>query len=425
MRILKIFKGKPLKRIELKAHSKDSKLRFRLSRTNKINAAYHPLRWLTLNTKYGVRASKTFRGLTLGFQGSSAVFRGRWSSRNGLLNVNLSRSGLSVSTKSKFGTYNWARPNYSSFKIAGIQIRGKKASGPALIFAILSIFLPFFQWAISSLALLASYFVILSIQGLLFCIIFLLPYLMWSLNLVFNTLLTATLFVFNSLLFLIIDAPRLLINMITGIELFKLDDELYGEVKYQRETIKKELEAVGVDQETFKKSTNQIDDNHKVSSSINDQDISIKKKIEELDRDFNSRKSELQERIQKIDIELDALKKNNSQITATDHKQIKEQISYIENTQKKRKEIKSRFVKFLLIILGFFGLSFLLTSFTMLAVILFKLNSFLEMGIYSLLFLIGFWVCFAIIGYFLMKPSINIFQTYRDKLILSRLRRYL
>jgi len=132
-----------------------------------------------------------------------------------------------------------------------------------------------------------------------------------------------------------------------------------------------------------------------------------------------------QERIQKIDIELDALKKNNSQITAMDHKQIKEQISYIENSQKKRKEIKSRFVKFLLIILGFFGLSFLFASFTMLAVILFKLNSFLEMGIYSLLFLIGFWVCFAIIGYFLMKPSINIFQTYRDKLILSRLRRYL
>ena len=213
--------------------------------------------------------------------------------------------------------------------------------------------------------------------------------------------------------------------MITGIELFKLDDELYGEVKYQRETIKKELEAVGVDQETFKKSTNQIDDNHKVSSSINDQDISIKKKIEELDRDFNSRKSELQERIRKIDIELEALKKNNSQIAAMDHEQITEQISYIENAQKKRKEIKSRFVKFLLIILGFFGLSFLFTSLTMLAVILFNLNSFLEMGIYSLLFLIGFCACFAIIGYFSMKPSINIFQTYRDKLMLNQLRRHL
>jgi len=162
-----------------------------------------------------------------------------------------------------------------------------------------------------------------------------------------------------------------------------------------------------------------------VSASINDQDFSIKKKIEELDRDFNSRKSELQERIRKIDIELEALKKNNSQIAAMDHEQITEQIYYIENAQKKRKEIKSRFVKFLLIILGFFGLSFLFTSLTMLAVILFNLNSFLEMGIYSLLFLIGFCVCFAIIGYFSMKPSINIFQTYRDKLMLNQLRRHL
>ena len=51
MRWLKIFEGKPLKRIELKAHSQNSKVRLRASRTGGINAAYHPVRGITLNTK--------------------------------------------------------------------------------------------------------------------------------------------------------------------------------------------------------------------------------------------------------------------------------------------------------------------------------------------------------------------------------------
>ena len=85
-----------------------------------MNAAVHPLRGLTFNTKYGMRVSKTFKGLTLGFQGGNTVVRGRWSSENGLLNLNLSKSGFSLSSKSKFGTLTF-QSNRSSFKFAGVQ----------------------------------------------------------------------------------------------------------------------------------------------------------------------------------------------------------------------------------------------------------------------------------------------------------------
>ena len=125
----KIFQGKPLKRIELKAGT--PKFRIRASRTGGINAAVHPLRGLTFNTKHGLRVSKTFMGLTLGIQRGNAVVRGRWSSKDGLLNLNLSKSGFSISSKSKLGNYNFTNPHRSSFKFGGIQLRGKKASGLA------------------------------------------------------------------------------------------------------------------------------------------------------------------------------------------------------------------------------------------------------------------------------------------------------
>ena len=134
MRILKIFKGKPLKRLELKAHSKNSKIRLRASRTGKAQASYHPTQGLTFSTRYGVRFSKTFKGLTLGIQGTKTILRGRWSSKKGLLNLNLSKSGFSLSSSNKLGAYNWSRPNYSSFKFAGLQLRGKKAASIAFWF---------------------------------------------------------------------------------------------------------------------------------------------------------------------------------------------------------------------------------------------------------------------------------------------------
>ena len=55
----KIFDGKPLKRIEIKAGS--PKFRIRASRTGGVNAAVHPLKGLTFNKKHGLRVSKTLK----------------------------------------------------------------------------------------------------------------------------------------------------------------------------------------------------------------------------------------------------------------------------------------------------------------------------------------------------------------------------
>jgi hypothetical protein len=129
----------PMKRIEGKLQTPGKKFRLRLSRTGGLNASWHPFRGVTLNSKHGLRVSKTLKGLTTGLQGGKIILRGRWSTSNGLLNTNLSKSGLSFSTKSRFGTYNWTNPNRSSFKFAGIQVRGKKAAGPAFIFALFAI----------------------------------------------------------------------------------------------------------------------------------------------------------------------------------------------------------------------------------------------------------------------------------------------
>lgn len=130
---------KPVKRIEGKVHSKDKNVRLRLSRTGGLNLGWHPFRGITLNSKHGLRLSKTFKGLTLGFQGGRSLVRGHWSIGGGLINTNLSKSGLSFSTRSKFGTFNWTRPKRSSFKILGIQFRGLKAAIPALFFALITL----------------------------------------------------------------------------------------------------------------------------------------------------------------------------------------------------------------------------------------------------------------------------------------------
>ena len=51
---------------------------------------------------------------------------GRW--KSGPINFNLSKSGASASVKNKAGSFNILKPRYSSFKFAGIQLRGKKAA---------------------------------------------------------------------------------------------------------------------------------------------------------------------------------------------------------------------------------------------------------------------------------------------------------
>ena len=80
--VMKKYNRPFFRRIELNWPLISSKFRFRLARTTlpKPSLSWHPLRGFSLNTTHGVRVSKTFKGITLGFQNLKFVFRGRWSS---------------------------------------------------------------------------------------------------------------------------------------------------------------------------------------------------------------------------------------------------------------------------------------------------------------------------------------------------------
>lgn len=82
---------------------------------------------LTANTNHGLRVStRLAKNTQVAFQNGRFVLRGRYGSD--AAKVNLSRSGLTVSSKTPVGTVNWIRPGRSSFKLAGIQLRGHKAA---------------------------------------------------------------------------------------------------------------------------------------------------------------------------------------------------------------------------------------------------------------------------------------------------------
>ena len=123
------------KRLEINWPIFSEKSRFRLARTTfpKPSISWHPFRGFSLNTTHGARVSKTFKGVTLGFQNFNFVFRGRWSSSCVGINLNASKSGFSLSQTNLLGTYNFSNPNRSSANILGIQIRGKKAAPWALL----------------------------------------------------------------------------------------------------------------------------------------------------------------------------------------------------------------------------------------------------------------------------------------------------
>jgi hypothetical protein len=128
MKFLKSLKGKPLKRIGLKATF--NKFRMRLFKAGGLTGSVHSIKGLTFNTRHGLRVPKTYKGLTLGFQRDNSILRGRWSTKEGLLNLNLAKSGISLSTKSLWGNYNISHPNRSSFKFFWNSDKRKKCGRP-------------------------------------------------------------------------------------------------------------------------------------------------------------------------------------------------------------------------------------------------------------------------------------------------------
>ena len=118
-------KDNPSKRIEYRGEN------VRVSRTGGVGA--------TINTKHGLRLHKRlFKGARMGFQNGNFQFIGRYNS--GPFNFNISKNGVSTSLKNKRGSYNIFKPNYSSFKLGGIQVRGKNAATFQMIYMVIILF---------------------------------------------------------------------------------------------------------------------------------------------------------------------------------------------------------------------------------------------------------------------------------------------
>jgi hypothetical protein len=92
---------------------------------------------LTANSSKGVRAStRIANGTRVALQNGRFQLIGRW--RAGPLGFNLSKTGVSASVKNKAGTFNFLKPQYSSFKFAGVQLRGKKAAQLQAIYMLIT-----------------------------------------------------------------------------------------------------------------------------------------------------------------------------------------------------------------------------------------------------------------------------------------------
>ena len=91
---------------------------------------------LTANSSKGLRAStRVANGTRVALQNGRFQLIGRW--RAGPLGFNLSKTGVSASVKNRAGTFNFLKPQYSSFKFAGVQLRGKKAAQLHVIYMLL------------------------------------------------------------------------------------------------------------------------------------------------------------------------------------------------------------------------------------------------------------------------------------------------
>lgn len=91
---------------------------------------------LTANSSMGLRAStRIANGMRVALQNGRFQLIGRW--RAGPLGFDLSKTGVSASVKNKAGTFNFLKPQYSSFKLGGIQLRGRRAAELQVIYMLI------------------------------------------------------------------------------------------------------------------------------------------------------------------------------------------------------------------------------------------------------------------------------------------------
>ncbi|MBG58808.1 MAG: DNA-binding protein [Porticoccus sp.] len=111
---------------------------------------------LTANSSHGFRVSRTVgKNTQMVMQNGRFVLRGRYGS--GPTKLNLSKTGMTVSTRNELGTFNWVKPNRSSAKLFGVQVRGKNAAYAQAAYLVLTAVATFFQLLIAVTLTLAQW----------------------------------------------------------------------------------------------------------------------------------------------------------------------------------------------------------------------------------------------------------------------------
>lgn len=88
---------------------------------------------LTANTSQGFRVSTTpLKNTQVALQNGRFVLRGRYGP--GPLKLNLSKTGVSASFRNRLGSFNLIKPQRSSAKLFGVQVRGRKAANLQLVY---------------------------------------------------------------------------------------------------------------------------------------------------------------------------------------------------------------------------------------------------------------------------------------------------
>ncbi len=111
---------------------------------------------LTANSRHGVRVSRSVgRNTQMALQNGRFILRGRYG--KGATKANLSKSGVTFSTRNQLGSFNWVKPNRSSAKVFGVQVRGKNAAAAHVFFALFTVVFEVARVAFQLLLLLLSW----------------------------------------------------------------------------------------------------------------------------------------------------------------------------------------------------------------------------------------------------------------------------
>jgi DNA uptake protein ComE-like DNA-binding protein len=128
---------------------------------------------VTANTSTGFRVSATpLQNTQMALQNGRFVLKGRYG--RGPTKLNLSKSGVSVSTRNALGSFNWFKPKRSSAKFAGIQVRGEKAAWIQAVYLFLMAGAAVVQVLAQLLALLGQG--LLALLGILYRLVLATPY---------------------------------------------------------------------------------------------------------------------------------------------------------------------------------------------------------------------------------------------------------